>query len=101
MNRKKLFGTDGIRGHIDSTNLQPQSIQRLGYAIGKIVNYGLAQKGMGESRASVLIGRDTRASGPVLEDALISGLQRQHIECKRLGVLPTSFVAHHTRKTLL
>jgi len=97
MTKKKLFGTDGIRGHVDSVRMQPKSMQTLASVIGQLIKD--AVKSQGQKNASVLIGRDTRASGPEIEKALIAGFLAQKIECQCLGVLPTSLLAHHTRKT--
>lgn len=81
----RLFGTDGVRGEVGKTLTDVLAYQ-LGLALGKI----LKQK---KIDGSVLIGRDTRGSGEMLEAALAKGLQRQGISVVSLGVIPTPGVA--------
>lgn len=88
MTIKKLFGTDGIRGNITAPPLWPENIAKL----GRILGFMLKPKA-----APVVIGRDTRASGEYIEQALVSGILSMGVDCQLLGVLPTSAVAFHTR----
>ena len=62
MSQRKYFGTDGIRGRVGSGNITPEFVLKLGWAVGRV----LAQGG----RKKVLIGKDTRVSGYLLESAL-------------------------------
>ncbi len=84
----KLFGTDGIRG-IANLELTPE----LAYKVGRAAGYVLAK----ERREKVLIGRDTRFSGDLLESALASGLMSIGIDVELAGVIPTPAVAYLTR----
>ena len=65
---RKYFGTDGVRGRVGQAPITPDFVMRLGYAAGKVL-LGQAEVGDGE-RPSVLIGKDTRLSGYMLESAL-------------------------------
>jgi len=68
---RKYFGTDGVRGRVGQAPITPDFVMRLGYAAGKVL-LGLADMPDGE-RPSVLIGKDTRLSGYMLESALEAG----------------------------
>lgn len=83
------FGTDGVRGIANKT-LTPE----IAYKLGRIGGY-LFKKD--DSRAKVLIGRDTRISGPMFEGALIAGLLSSGAEVMRLGVITTPGVAYLTK----
>lgn len=85
----KLFGTDGVRG-IANIELTPE----LAYNIGRAGAYILAS----EKKGKVLVGKDTRASGDMLEAALTAGICSMGIDVVSLGVIPTPAVAHLTRK---
>jgi phosphoglucosamine mutase len=87
MNR--LFGTDGVRG-IANEFLTPE----LAFALGRAGGYTLATHG---ARRPVLVGRDTRLSGPMLEAALCAGLASVGLDVWKLGVVPTPGVAYLTR----
>lgn len=89
---RKYFGTDGIRGKVGDAPITPDFVMRLGYAAGRV----LAQTGQGE-RASVLIGKDTRISGYMLESALEAGLSAAGVDVLLLGPMPTPGVAYLTR----
>ena len=67
---KRYFGTDGVRGRVGEHPITPQFVMHLGYAAGKV----LARTGKGNERPAVLIGKDTRISGYMLESALEAGL---------------------------
>lgn len=84
----KYFGTDGIRG-IANLELTAELAYRTGRALGSILREKEAPK--------VLIGRDTRRSGTLLEDAFSAGLQTMGVNVWSIGVLPTPGVAHLTR----
>ncbi|MGH2726858.1 MAG: phosphoglucosamine mutase, partial [Actinomycetota bacterium] len=84
----RYFGTDGVRGRFGE-DLTVDLATRLGHAAAVVL-------GRGHPRPTVLIGRDTRASGPALEEALIAGIARAGGEGLRAGVIPTSGVAHLT-----
>ena len=91
---KKYFGTDGIRGRVGEYPITPQFIMQLGYASGKVlVN---AEHAQGE-RPAVLIGKDTRISGYMLESALEAGLIAAGVDVYLAGPVPTPAVAYLTR----
>jgi phosphoglucosamine mutase len=85
--KRQYFGTDGVRGEFGGPLINPAFAWRLGVAAGRC----LAQ--MGEKNPLVLIGRDTRFSGPVLENALAAGLQSTGAMVKSVGVVPTPAVS--------
>jgi len=100
MTEKRLFGTDGIRGHIDSPAFQRNNVLRLGHVIGKvIINRQHDEELAIAQNCTVVIGRDTRASGLYLEQTLIEGITTQGVDCELVGILPTSAVAHFTKKS--
>jgi len=78
----EYFGTDGVRGRVGVPPMVPEFVLSLGRAAGRQLG------------GPVLIGRDTRGSGPMLEAALVSGLFWAGVEVQRLGVLPTPGVAY-------
>lgn len=93
---KKYFGTDGIRGKVGEYPITPDFVMRLGYAAGKVltsVNSDLA-KG---AHPAVLIGKDTRISGYMLEAALEAGLSAAGVDILLTGPMPTPAVAYLTR----
>lgn len=85
---KPYFGTDGVRGKAGVGKLSSTQVLRLGLSVGTVLD---------EPGAQVVIGRDTRASGDMIEAALIAGLTAKGIEVLKLGVLPTPAVALTTR----
>lgn len=87
--RKKLFGTDGVRAVAGTFPLDPPTISRLGSALVDL----LERKGQG---ARILIGRDTRESGPWMERALARGVRAAGGEVVSAGVIPTSAVSYLT-----
>ncbi len=87
----KYFGTDGVRG-VANTQLTPE----LAFRIGRVGGYVLTRHKQ-EGKPKVVIGRDTRISGQMLESALLAGLLSVGAEVVRLGVIPTSGVAYLTR----
>lgn len=93
---KKFFGTDGIRGVVGKDPITPEFMVRLGFAAGKVF---AAKGGSGkpEGKATVLIGKDTRLSGYMLESALQSGLAAAGADILLAGPIPTPGVAYLTR----
>ncbi len=89
---KKYFGTDGIRGLVGVHPITPQFVMHLGYASGKVLADALLCE-----RPGVLIGKDTRISGYMLESALEAGLIAAGIDVYLAGPLPTPAVAYLTR----
>jgi phosphoglucosamine mutase len=86
---KKYFGTDGIRGEIGKTPMTPDFALKLGWAAGKV----LTRKG----QPLVVIGKDTRISGYMLETALQAGLVAAGVDVRLLGPMPTPAVSYLTR----
>ena len=86
---RKYFGTDGIRGEIGKAPMTPDFVLKLGWAAGKV----LASQGV----PLVLIGKDTRISGYMLENALEAGLVAAGVNVRLLGPMPTPAVAYLTR----
>lgn len=92
---RKYFGTDGIRGRVGESPITPDFVMKLGYAAGKVL---VAQEVMpaGE-RPAVLIGKDTRISGYMLEAALEAGFSAAGVDVMLAGPMPTPAVAYLTR----
>lgn len=92
---RKYFGTDGVRGRVGQSPITPDFVMRLGYAAGKVL---LGTSGMpsGE-RPAVLIGKDTRLSGYMLESALEAGFSAAGVDTCLVGPIPTPAVAYLTR----
>jgi phosphoglucosamine mutase len=91
--KRKYFGTDGIRGLVGQAPITPDFVMRLGYAAGKV----LAQSASSSQRPVVLIGKDTRISGYMLEAALEAGFAAAGVDVMLGGPLPTPAVAYLTR----
>jgi phosphoglucosamine mutase len=91
---RKYFGTDGVRGRVGEYPITPQFVMHLGYAAGKVL--ARVDHAQGE-RSSVLIGKDTRISGYMLESALEAGLIAAGIDVYLAGPIPTPAVAYLTR----
>src|SRR5687767_9631352 len=91
---RKYFGTDGIRGKVGEKPITPDFVMRLGYAAGKVLA-GIKRKGV--ERPAVLIGKDTRVSGYMLESALEAGLSAAGVDILLVGPMPTPAVAYLTR----
>lgn len=87
---RKYFGTDGIRGTVGQGAITPDFILKLGHAVGQVLKRT-------ETRPTVLIGKDTRISGYMLESALESGFNSAGADVVLLGPLPTPGVAYLTR----
>jgi len=92
---RKYFGTDGVRGRVGEMPITPDFVMRLGYAAGRVL---AAEQDLpvGE-HASVLIGKDTRISGYMLESALQAGLSAAGVDIYLAGPMPTPAVAYLTR----
>jgi len=93
---KKIFGTDGIRGRVGDDPITPEFFMQLGYSAGKVLvlddRYQTKDK-----RPAVLIGKDTRISGYMLESALEAGLSAAGVDVLLTGPMPTPGVAYLTR----
>ena len=87
---RQYFGTDGIRGTVGQPPITPDFVLRLAHAVGRVLKRT-------ESRPTVLIGKDTRISGYMLESALESGFNSAGVDVVLLGPLPTPGVAYLTR----
>ena len=87
---QKYFGTDGIRGTVGQAPITPDFVLRLAHAVGRVLKQT-------EERPTVLIGKDTRISGYMLESALESGFNSAGVDVVLLGPLPTPGVAYLTR----
>ncbi len=91
---RKYFGTDGIRGLVGEAPITPEFVMRLGYAAGTV----LAKGGKSSSgRPVVLIGKDTRISGYMLEAALEAGFSAAGVDVMLAGPMPTPAIAYLTR----
>jgi phosphoglucosamine mutase len=87
---RKYFGTDGIRGTVGQPPITPDFVLRLAHAVGRVLKQA-------EARPTVLIGKDTRVSGYMLESALEAGFNSAGVDVVLLGPLPTPGVAYLTR----
>ncbi|RZJ24893.1 MAG: phosphoglucosamine mutase [Haliea sp.] len=87
---RTYFGTDGIRGTVGHPPITPDFVLRLAHAVGRVLKRD-------EERPTVLIGKDTRISGYMLESALESGFNSAGVDVVLLGPLPTPGVAYLTR----
>ena len=87
---RRYFGTDGIRGTVGQEPITPDFVLRLANAVGRVLKQS-------QARPTVLIGKDTRISGYMLESALESGLNSAGVDVVLLGPLPTPGVAYLTR----
>jgi phosphoglucosamine mutase len=91
---RKYFGTDGVRGLVGVAPITPEFVMRLGYAAGTV----LAKGGKSTSgRPVVLIGKDTRISGYMLEAALEAGFSAAGVDVMLAGPMPTPAIAYLTR----
>ena len=93
---RQYFGTDGIRGRVVDVPITPDFVMRLGYAAGKVLASDRSTLSMGENPV-VLIGKDTRVSGYMLEAALQAGLCAAGVNVRLVGPMPTPAVAYLTR----
>lgn len=89
MTQRKYFGTDGIRGQVGLSHINPEFVLKLGWAVGRVLANG--------HRKKVLIGKDTRISGYMLESALEAGLSAAGVDVRLLGPMPTPAIAYLTQ----
>ncbi|GAC14906.1 phosphoglucosamine mutase [Aliiglaciecola lipolytica] len=89
MGSRKYFGTDGIRGKVGESVINPEFVMKLGWAAGKVL--------AGQGTNKVLIGKDTRISGYMLESCLEAGLSAAGINIGLLGPMPTPAIAYLTK----
>lgn len=89
MSERKYFGTDGIRGEVGSSVINPELVLKLGWAVGRVL--------ANHHHKKVLIGKDTRVSGYMLESALEAGLSAAGVDVRLLGPMPTPAVAYLTQ----
>jgi len=89
----KYFGTDGVRGLVGVAPITPDFVMRLGYAAGKVLTKSWASS----AKPVVLIGKDTRISGYMLEAALEAGFAAAGVDVMLAGPVPTPAVAYLTR----
>ena len=90
---RKYFGTDGVRGLVGTAPITPDFVMRLGYAAGQV----LVRAGSELAKPTVLIGKDTRISGYMLEAALEAGFAAAGVDVMLAGPMPTPAVAYLTR----
>ncbi len=86
---RKYFGTDGVRGRLGVGAITPEFVLKLGWAAGRVLG--------SDMKSRVLIGKDTRISGYLLESALEAGLSAAGVNISLLGPMPTPGVAYLTR----
>jgi phosphoglucosamine mutase len=91
---RRYFGTDGVRGKVGSAPITPDFVLRLGYAAGKVLAGSAAASG---PRPAVLIGKDTRISGYMLEASLEAGFSAAGIDVMLAGPMTTPGIAYLTR----
>lgn len=89
--KRKYFGTDGIRGEVGTEPMTPGFVMHLGWAVGKMLSDN------GFAGEKVIIGKDTRISGYMLENAVAAGLSAAGMDAHLLGVMPTPGIAYFTR----
>jgi phosphoglucosamine mutase len=93
---RKYFGTDGVRGRVGESPITPDFVMRLGYAAGEVLVRHA--KGLSEGKhPAVLIGKDTRVSGYMLEASLEAGFSAAGVDVMLTGPLPTPAIAYLTR----
>ncbi|MDR0441738.1 MAG: phosphoglucosamine mutase [Candidatus Accumulibacter sp.] len=96
---RKYFGTDGVRGRVGQAPITPDFVMRLGFSAGKVLAAHGAKHGTAKAgdRPAVLIGKDTRISGYMLEAALEAGFSAAGVDVCLVGPMPTPAVAYLTR----
>ncbi|HUH88062.1 MAG TPA: phosphoglucosamine mutase [Pusillimonas sp.] len=94
MSQRKYFGTDGVRGEVGGPTINAEFALRLGYAAGRVL---AGQPNPVRGRPAVVIGKDTRISGYMLESALEAGLSAAGVDVLLAGPVPTPAVAYLTR----
>jgi len=93
---RQYFGTDGVRGKVGELPITPELVMHLGYAAGKVLA-GADRRPAGSEPPAVLIGKDTRISGYMLESALQAGLSAAGVDIYLSGPMPTPAIAYLTR----
>ena len=92
MNKQRyFFGTDGVRGKVGEEPITPETVLKLGWAAGCVLGKGAT------GHAKILIGKDTRVSGYLLESLLEAGLSAAGVDIRLLGPMPTPAIAYLTR----
>jgi phosphoglucosamine mutase len=96
---RKYFGTDGVRGRVGESPITPDFVMRLGHAMGRVLVAHGAERGgtIAGERPAVLIGKDTRVSGYMLEAALEAGFSAAGVDVSLVGPMPTPAIAYLTR----
>ena len=89
--QRRFFGTDGVRGKVGDEPITPETVLKLGWAAGCVLGKG------SPDHAKILIGKDTRVSGYLLESALEAGLSAAGVDIRLLGPMPTPAIAYLTR----
>src|SRR6187399_1045543 len=92
--QRRFFGTDGMRGRVGDPPITPDTVLKLGWAAGRTLAKADGARG---ERPAVLIGKDTRISGYLLEAALEAGLSAAGVDVYLCGPLPTPAIAYLTR----
>ncbi len=87
---QRFFGTDGVRGRVGDEPITPQTVMKLGWAAGRVLSDDRRREG------KVIIGKDTRVSGYLLESALEAGLSAAGVDISLLGPMPTPGIAYLT-----
>src|SRR5512138_2253031 len=93
---RTYFGTDGVRGRVRKPPITPDCVLKLGYCAGKVLSRADVAPPH-RQRPAVLIGKDTRISGYMLESALESGLSAAGVDTYLVGPMPTPAVAFLTK----
>jgi phosphoglucosamine mutase len=88
---KRYFGTDGVRGQVGEEPITPETMLKLGWAAGRVLGRRAGD------HAKIIIGKDTRVSGYLLESALEAGLSAAGVDIRLLGPMPTPGIAYLTR----
>lgn len=95
MASRKFFGTDGVRGRVGDEPISPQTVLKLGWAAGSV--FRSTSERSAARRAKVIIGKDTRVSGYLLESALEAGFSAAGVDVALLGPMPTPAIAYLAR----
>lgn len=90
---RKYFGTDGVRGRVGETPITPDFVMKLGQAAGRV----LRKRVQGRRHVRIVIGKDTRVSGYMLEAALQAGFSSSGVDVVLCGPIPTPAIAYLTR----
>ena len=93
--RKRIFGTDGVRGMANVEPVTAETALKLGRAAAHVITQLGRGQGRANTRPTIALGKDTRQSGYMLEDALAAGLMSLGVDVLQLGPLPTPGVALH------